>query len=134
VNPSSHDPSKNPAVTATPGPIFWDVKAILDWLTNRNTPQGLQSIHGPTFQWRTRQELLAAVVDLSDGGPTFALVENGKIGTGKGHDTNLVKALRDATGVDGHGRMPFGGNGDKQFATALQIDTIIRWIDLGCPG
>lgn len=116
-----------------PTPNFWDVKAILDWLTNHRTKQQLQTIHGFTFQWGTRQELLDAVVDLSDGGPTFPLIDASMIGTGQGHNTNLVKALRDTAGVAGNGQMPFGGNGDGQFATPLQIDTIIRWIDAGCP-
>jgi hypothetical protein len=118
---------------AAPTPVFWDVKAILDWLTNHRTRQQLQSIHGPTFQWRTRQELLDAIVDLQDGGPTFPLIDPALIGNGRGGDTNLVKALRDRSGVAGHGQMPFGGNGDNQYATRLQIQTIIDWIDAGCP-
>jgi hypothetical protein len=114
-----------------PTPNFWDVKAILDWLTNQRTPQQLQSVHGSTFQWRTRQQLLDAVVDLGDGGTKFPLIDKGLIGNGRGGDTNLVKALRDRDGVDGNGQMPFGGNGDGQYATPLQIETIIRWIDAG---
>jgi hypothetical protein len=118
---------------AAPIPNFWDVKAILDWLTSHRTRQQLQSIHGAGFLWRTRQELLDAVVDLQDGGPTFRLIDPGLIGNGRGHETNLVRALRDRDGVAGKGRMPFGGNGDQQYATALQIETIVVWIDSGCP-
>lgn len=116
-----------------PTPVFWDVKAILDWLTSGKTLPQLQSIHGSTFQWHTRQELLDAVVDLDDGGPTFKLIDPSLIGVSRGGETNLVKALRDATGVANHGRMPYGKNADHQYATDLQIDTIIRWIDAGCP-
>jgi len=68
-----------------------------------------------------------------DGGTTFPLIDPSLIGNGQGANTNLVKALRDADGVDGNGQMPFGGNGDGQLATPLQIETIIRWIDAGCP-
>ncbi|HYH64285.1 MAG TPA: hypothetical protein VD866_06265 [Urbifossiella sp.] len=118
---------------AAPTPRFWDVKAILDWLTNHRTRQQLQSIHGSAFQWRTRQELLDAVVDLQDGGPTFCLIDPGLVGNGRGAETNLVKALRDSDGVAGKGQMPFGGNGDGQHATGLQIQTIIGWIDANCP-
>jgi hypothetical protein len=118
---------------SAPKPNYWDVKAILDWLTNHRTRQQLQSIHGPAFQWRTRQELLDAFVDLQDGSPTFPLIDRSLIGNGRGSDTNLIKALRDPAGVAGKGRMPFGGNGDSQYATALQIQTIIDWIDAGCP-
>jgi hypothetical protein len=114
-------------------PNFWDVKAILDWLTNHRTTQQLQSIHGSTFQWQTRQQLLGAVVNLGDGGTTFPLIDGTLIGNGQGANTNLVKALRDPNGVDNNGQMPFGGNGDNQHATALQIETIIKWIDAGCP-
>jgi hypothetical protein len=114
-------------------PNFWDVKAILDWLTNNRTPAVLQSKHGPTFRWQTRAQLLAAVVDLGDGGPTFPLIDASQIGNGQGSQANLVKALRDDNGVAGNGKMPEGGNGDGQYATPFQIQTIIQWIDLGCP-
>ena len=114
-------------------PNFWDIKAILDWLTNNRTPEQLQSKHGATFQWRTRQQLLDAIVDLRNGGPTFPLIDASLIGNGKGNQANLVKALRDDNGVAGNGKMPDGGNGDGQFATPLQIQTIIQWIDAGCP-
>jgi len=114
-------------------PNFWDVKAILDWLTNNHTPAQLQTKHGPTFKWHTRDELLSVVVDLNDGGQTFPLIDSSLIGNGKGNQTNLIIALTDENGVAGHGQMPFGGNGDGQIATFLQIETIIRWIDAGCP-
>ncbi len=114
-------------------PNFWDVKAILNWLTNHRTQQQLQNVHGATFRWHTRQQLLDAVVDLGDGGTKYPLIQQTLIGNGQGANTNLVKALRDPKGVGGNGKMPFGGNGDGQFATALQIETIIKWIDSGCP-
>lgn len=119
--------------TADPTPVFWDVKAILDWLTNHRTSQQLQSVHGTTFGWLTQQMLLDATVDLQDGGPTFPLIQGDMIGNGRGHEANLVKALRDRDGVAGNGQMPFGGNGDGQLATQLQIETTIAWINLGCP-
>jgi hypothetical protein len=120
-------------------PRFWDVKAILDWLTNNHTPDHLRSIHGSQFRWATRDELVNAVVQLDPATcnldvDCFKLIDASLIGVGSGSETNLVKALRDAGGVAGNGRMPFGGNGDGQMATPLQIETIIAWIDAGCPG
>ena len=55
------------------------------------------------------------------------------IGNGRGEETNLVVALRDKDGVAGRGQMPSGGNSDGQYATKLQIATIVDWIDAGCP-
>lgn len=118
-------------------PNFWDVKAILDWLTNHRTPQQLQSIHGTQFKWKTRDDLVNAVVQLEAvcnlNVDCFKLIDPSLVGVGRGGESNLVKALRDTSGVAGNGQMPFGGNGDGQFATPLQIETIIAWIDLGCP-
>ena len=120
------------------GPTFWDVKAILEWLTDKWTEQQLQNRHGFEFKWHTRDELVNAKVQLDPancdlGVDCFYLIDAELIGSGRGHEANLVKALRDEDGVAGNGRMPYGGNGDGQYATALQIDIIIRWIDLGCP-
>ena len=122
--------------TATPN--FWDVKAILTWLTTHRTTQQLQSIHGGQFKWATRDDLVNAVVQLDPAQCTpdvdcFKLIDPTLIGVGRGGETNLVKALRDASGVAGNGRMPFGGNPDGPYATPLQIETIVAWIDLGCP-
>jgi hypothetical protein len=119
-------------------PTFWDVKAILDWLTNHRTTAQLQSRHGPQFKWAKRDDLVNAVVQLDPSQCTldvdcFKLIDPSLVGVGRGGEANLVKALRDSDGVAGNGRMPFGGNGDGQFATPLQIETIIAWIDLGCP-
>lgn len=121
-----------------PIPVFWDVKAIIDWLTNNHTPEHLRSIHGNQFKWNTRDELVNAVVQLDPAQcnfdtDCFKLIDPSLIGVGSGRETNLVRALRDSGGVAGNGQMPFGGNADGQFATALQIETIINWIDAGCP-
>lgn len=119
--------------STTPSPNFWDVKAILDWLTNHRTTQQLQNVHGTSFGWDTRQMLLDAEFNLQDGGPTFQLIQADMIGNEMGRETNLIKALRDRDGVGGNKQMPLGGNGDRQYATPLQIEIIIRWIDAGCP-
>jgi hypothetical protein len=123
---------------STPEPVFWDVKAILDWLTNGSTPEMLKRRHGVTFSWSSKEELLAAVVQLDDeqctpGEDCFRLIDPNLVQERRGADTNLVKALRDEGGVNGNTQMPPGGNADRQQATALMIDTIVRWIDAGCP-
>src|SRR5262249_25186490 len=123
---------------ADANPRFWDIKAILDWLTNHRTVQQLQARHGPQFKWMTRDDLVNAVVQLDPAQCTldvdcFKLIDPTLVGTNRGDEANLVKALRDSGGVAGNGQMPFGGNGDGQHATPLQIETIIKWINLGCP-
>lgn len=119
-------------------PVFWDVKAILDWLTNGSSEETLQLRHGLLFKWHTRQDLVDAVVQLD---PTlctpdedcFRLIDPELVLQQRGADTYLVKALRDEGGVGGNGQMPAGGNADGRMATLLMIDTIVRWINLGCP-
>ena len=119
-------------------PVFWDVKAILQWLTNGSTSERLKLRHGPLFQWGTRDELVNAVVQLDPAQCTlhddcFPLIAAELIRQQRGEDTYLVKALRDEGGVNGNGQMPPGGNADGQHATPLMIDTIVRWINAGCP-
>jgi hypothetical protein len=123
---------------ASATPSFWDIKAILDWLTNKSTPEQLQTIHGPQFKFQTRDDLVNAVVQLDPPKCTpdvdcFRLIDPTLVGVNRGHETNLVKALRDANGVASIGRMPYLRNKDGQYATPLQIETIIQWINLGCP-
>lgn len=122
-------------------PMFWDVKAILDWLALGRTIQQLKFVHNiqdGSFGWSSRQELLNSVVKLhptecQEGVNCFKLIDPAMIGNGQGADTYLVKAIRDTDGVAGRGQMPKNGNEDGQYATALQIETIITWIDAGCP-
>lgn len=125
-------------LVSLPLPSFWDVKAILDWLALGRTMQQLKSVHGVTFGWSSRKELLESFVQLdpSECRPEvdcFQLVQPDMIGNGRGDQTNLVKAIRDSDGVAGWGQMPKNRNSDNQFATPLQIATIVAWIDAGCP-
>lgn len=113
--------------TTTPVPIFDDVQAILNWLVEGKTAS-LKAYHGPTFGWTTKDELLAAKVQLEDA--EYQLVEPGLVGNGQGGKTKIVLAL--TTGVDGW-KMPYNGNDEGKFATPAMVATIVAWIDAGCP-
>ena len=110
--------------------VFADVKAILDFLV-RQRSDFLKDVHGPSFSWETREQLLAASVVVFSG--TYRLIAPELIQAARGHETNLVRALRDPTGVDENGRMPFRGDIEGNYATSEQINTIVAWIDAGCP-
>ena len=109
---------------------FIEVKQILEtaianWrAANGNAVPNLTGKHrDPNFGWSTKPQLLAATAK------GFRLIEPGKIGNKQGADTNLVKALRDKTGVDNNGRMPDQG----PYLDLPTIQKIIDWIDGGCP-
>jgi hypothetical protein len=119
-------------------PTFFDIKGILDWLINKSNWDNLHTIHGVHFNWQTKQDLLDSYVQLDPAQCTpdvdcFRLIQPDKIGVGRSAETYLMIALSNSSGVGGNGRMPFGRNRDGQYATALQLETIARWIDLGCP-
>jgi hypothetical protein len=80
----------------------------------------------PNFGWSSKAQLLAATAK------GFHLIEPEKIGMnpGQGKDTNLVKALRDASGVDNNGQMPDGG---PFLRPVPDIQKVVDWIDAGCP-
>jgi hypothetical protein len=116
-------PPITPPVVATG---FARVKQILDgalgaWKVQHHEPNPdltSPATHDhPQFGWQTKQQLI-------NSAPLgFKLIEAGK----PGKDTNLVKALRDATGVDDNGRMPRGG----PFLLDTEIAEIVAWIDAG---
>lgn len=138
MNNQSSRTETEPTSAGVPTPTFWDVKAILDWLAQGRTQQQLNAAHGTTFRWSSRAELLGAFVQLDPtecrvGVDCYQLIPPEMIGNGKGDQTYLVRALRDAGGVDDWGQMPKNGNQDGQFATPLQIAVIVAWIDAGCP-
>jgi hypothetical protein len=110
--------------------VDWSrTKEILDdaiqvWKDERSgTQPRLTVIHGASFSWNTRDELLSAQ---ARGKP---LVAPHLIGNGKGHQTNLVSALRFGFPSDSIRRMPAGG----PHVPLVQIAEIAHWIDMGCP-
>ncbi len=110
--------------------VDWSrVKDILDgavesWSDERGgaIPR-LSIIHGGTFNWSTRDELLSAS---ARGKP---LIAPEMIGNGKGHQSNLISALRVGFPGEGIRRMPAGG----PHIPLIQIAEIAHWIDMGCP-
>jgi Ferritin-like len=126
-------PTPTPTQTSpAPAPTtHWpQVKKILDDLIANwaalNGPPDLTGKHSdPHFGWATKAQLIA-----SKPFGQYQLIEPGVAGK----DTNLVKALRDPTGVANKGQMPYGGpylTDDPQGAE--KIKTIITWIDEGTP-
>lgn len=110
--------------------VDWSrVKTILDnaikaWADHRAGVQPrLTVIHGGSFSWKTRDELLAAT---ARGRP---LVASDLIGAGKGYQTNLVKSLRYGFPNDNIRQMPAGG----PHIALVEIAEIAHWIDMGCP-
>ena len=106
---------------------FSDVKQILDgviddWKARTGRDPNL-SVHGGSFGWETRDELL------NSSGFGFALIDASMIGNNKGHQTNLVIALRDPNGVSFLGQMPQGG----PFLEPSEIEKIVEWINDGAP-
>lgn len=104
---------------------FQRVKQILDDSVNAWTAAAGQppdfSLHGPSFNWSTKANLLAAV------GHGFRLIQPEVIGNGNGASANLILDLR--TGVGGNPQMPKDG----PFIPDSQIQEIVDWINAGCP-
>lgn len=108
--------------------VHWPrVKQILDgaidgWkAANGGREPRLKPIHGASFGWSTKAELLAATAK------GFRLIDPALVASKQGDQTNLVKALRDPDGVDGNGQMPDGG----PFLSVDEINEIISWINGG---
>ncbi|HSI05465.1 MAG: hypothetical protein ACAI38_25885 [Myxococcota bacterium] len=120
-----------PATATPPGPVpgFARVKQILDgaisaWHTDQQREPHLE-VHGPSFKWGTRDELLSAAVELGD--MRFPLIDESLRGNGRAEETYIIRYLR-ADG-DMFARMPSGG----PYLPDDQIDEIARWINAGCP-
>jgi hypothetical protein len=114
-----------------PPPVkFAEVKTILDgaidaWRRKHGRDPDLTGQHrDPNFGWATNDQLKKATAR------GFRLIDPNMIGKnpGQGKDTNLVKSLRDPTGVDDNGQMPDRG----PFLQAPDIQKIVDWIDGGC--
>jgi hypothetical protein len=123
---------------------FSEVKTVLDgiianWTAGNGSPPHLQQRHNPSdptgtttvFAWDTRAKLL---VSQARG---LQLIQPDVIGKkGSGQNANIVAAL--TTGAGGFPRMPFGGldsnNGVFLKPDSTEIQTLVSWIEEGCPG
>jgi hypothetical protein len=110
---------------AKQGARFEAVKTILDALV-AGREGDLKLIHGDSFSWRTKDELLSVVVD-PGGTSTFRLIDPELARQKRAKDTFLYIAL--ARGVDFFPRMPLNG----PFATDEQMLVIENWINDGMP-
>lgn len=134
-------PQFDPADTRTPRQVLdsrqlncsyvhWTrVKEILDvaiaqWTArNDGMEPRLATVHGASFGWSSREELLAATAKGK------RLIEPTKIGNQQGYQTNLVIALRRGFPNEKIRQMPAGG----PHLTLVEIAEIAHWIDMGCP-
>lgn len=117
-----------PAAAAAPG-SFARVKEILDnsirrWETDQQREPHLD-VHGPSFHWNTREELLSGGVELGD--MRFPFIAPDLIGNGRAEETWLIQYLR--RDGDMFVRMPSGG----PYVPDAEIDEIANWINAGCP-
>jgi hypothetical protein len=108
--------------------VFKDVHDILDdaikaWTDANGAPDlsGHNTGSAPMV-WATKAELLAA------WGHGRRLIQPEVIGNGKGATANLVIDLKTGFGNPPR-RMPNGG----PYLNDADINTIIAWIDAGCP-
>ena len=104
---------------------FARVKQLLDesidaWKGRTGREPSL-SLHGPTFGWADKAELLASKALEKQ------LIADDKIGNGNGEQTELVQALK--TGSPPFAQMPSGG----PFMADDEIQEVVDWIDDGCP-
>ena len=106
-------------------PRFTDVQAILDRLVG-DRQDALKEVHGETFGWSTSEELVNAVVE-PGGSRSYRLIDPELVKQGRGADTNLIVAL--TRGAGGFSRMPLDG----PYASEAELQTIIDWINAGCP-
>ena len=113
---------------------FSDIQAILNQLISGHTLQHLRDIHNePKFGWDTIDQLKSLVIR-PDGefGDAYPLIDLQLVQQGRGSETNLVIALRDATGVNSYGRMPFSPPPGR-YASAEEIEKIVDWLNAGLP-
>jgi len=117
----------------TRAPVYFaQVKAILDELIDGHTLEHLQEVHGDaSFGWETSAQLRDAVVKpTGPAGETYQLIDIELVKKGEGANTNLIKALRDANGVEFNGQMPFQPPPGRH-ATAQEIQLIVDWLNGG---
>lgn len=107
--------------------VTWDrVKVLLDAAVERwRDRMGFMpdlTIHGDNFGWNSRQQLASATAF------GLRLIEPNKVGNNRGHETNLVKALKH--GAPGFPPMPLGG----PPVPKSEVAEIAHWVDMGMPG
>lgn len=108
------------------GYVTWArIKQILDraverWAEKTGIPPSLD-IHGEQFGWNSAEQLAESEAF------GVRLIEPDKVGKNRGHETNLVVALK--RGVPGFPRMPKGG----PWVPKTEIAEIAHWIDSGMP-
>ena len=106
-------------------PTFELVKAILDRLVEGRT-ENLRLIHGDSFGWSTKAELLAA--EVHPGGSTaYRLIDPVLAAAGRARETFLYVALYQ--GVGDFSRMPLDG----PYALPEDMNVIEAWINGGMP-
>lgn len=102
------------------------IKEILDnllirWQQEHGREPKMKVVHEGHIGWETIEELAQS----DPYGKT--LIEQDKVGNGKGGETNLVRILTSYIG--GYRRMPSGG----PYLSQEEIDEIREWIDAGMP-
>ena len=117
------------------GYVSWErAKAILDgtikaWRKNNpqfppqiSNEQIVKAKHGASFSWDTPEKLAASVAKGK------RLIQPGKVGNGKAHETILIRILKAPVPSLGP-QMPRGG----PYLKKLEIAEIAHWIDSGMP-
>lgn len=120
-------------------PKFADVKQVLDriieqWTTGSGMEPDLAGIHGASFSWSSRAQLLGASARGN------LLIQPDLIGAkGRGRSANIVIDLTSGltVGTRRFPRMPLGGldsNSNEYLdPQGPEIQTIVNWIEAGCP-
>jgi hypothetical protein len=118
----------------TPPVRFSDIQSILNQLIAGHDMDHLRAVHSEAnFGWDTLDQLKSLVIR-PDGefGNSYPLIDMQLVEQGRGDETNLVKALRDLTGVDSYGRMPYMPPPGRH-ASPEEIQTIVDWLNAGLP-
>lgn len=115
-------------------PVFDDIKQILDAITQGHNLERMRKAHeSETFGWETKNQLVSSVVfPRGPGGPKYQLIDPELVKQQRGDETNLVKALRDPTGVDFFQRMPLRPPPGRH-ASDDEIAKIVEWLNAGMP-
>lgn len=113
---------------------FADIKDILDRLVaGRDYDRMRARHHAPNFGWNTLDQLKGVII-YPDGPDrtAYPLIDMALVSAKRGEDTNLVQALRNSTGVDFLGQMPYNPPPGR-YATDDEIQTIVDWLNAGMP-
>jgi|SRR6187200_3066183 hypothetical protein len=113
---------------------FAQIKLILDDLVAGRDWDRMREVHSePNFGWDTVAQLCSVTIrPTGPSGQAFPLIDMNLVKAKQGANTNLVRALRDPTGVDFNGKMPFQPPPGKH-ATPSEIQLIVDWLNAGMP-